>query len=112
MYYIQTLCNLPPHSYNGALNMLSLREDNADQTAVWVNKNPGGLDFLRPFLLSYEREEEEMVIRLSEEHEEEIRNLQSLVISVGRKSITVHLTVVPAMHDHKELTILAKKVLR
>ena len=104
------------------MNLLSLREDNPDQTAVWVNINPGGLDFLRPFLQSYEAEEEEMVIRLSNEHEEEIGNLESLVFTVGgkvvngvlagAKTVTIHLTVVPAMHDHKELTILTKKVLR
>ena len=109
-------------SYNGCLNLLFVREDNDDHTAVYINVDPGGLDNLRPFLQSYEPEDEEMVIRLSNQHEEEIKNLQTLTVSVGgevvggvvvgAKTVTFIFTIVPAMHDHKEITIMAKKILR
>lgn len=41
--------------------ILSLREENEDKTAVWLNDQPAGAKYQRPYLLSYEAETPEMV---------------------------------------------------
>ena len=51
----------PFYSYNGALCLLSLRENNPDRKAMWLNPQPGGADFMRPYLMSFEPETEDMV---------------------------------------------------
>ena len=48
------------YSYNGALCLLSLRSD-GDNSSVWTNPKPGGDEYMRPYLMSYETETEEMV---------------------------------------------------
>ena len=41
--------------------MLSLREDTEDKTLLWLNPHPAGSDLLWPFMMSFEKELEDMV---------------------------------------------------
>jgi len=40
---------------------MSLREDNEDNTAVWLNDQPAGALYQRPYMISFEDEDEPMV---------------------------------------------------
>ena len=44
---------------------LSLREMTDDKTALWLNPNPAGEEYMRPYSMSFEDESEEMVRTLS-----------------------------------------------
>jgi hypothetical protein len=48
-------------SYNGALSPLSRKEISEDKKPIWLNPQPAGADFVRPHLMSFEEETEEMV---------------------------------------------------
>jgi len=39
--------------YNGGLCLLTLRRV-SDSSIVWTNPKPGGADYLRPYLMSFE----------------------------------------------------------
>ena len=41
--------------------MLSVREDTKDKNLLWLNPHPAGSDFLRPYMMSFEKETEDMV---------------------------------------------------
>ena len=41
--------------------MLSLREDTENKTLLWLNPHPAGSEFLRPYMMSFEKESEDMV---------------------------------------------------
>lgn len=41
---------------------LSLTADTPEKEALWVNPKPAGVEFLRPFLMSFEPEDENMVL--------------------------------------------------
>ena len=49
-------------SYNGGMVPLSLTADTPEKEALWVNPKPAGVEFLRPFLMSFEPEDENMVL--------------------------------------------------
>jgi hypothetical protein len=40
---------------------LSLREDTPEKQALWLNPQPAGADYMRPYLKSFEPEDENMV---------------------------------------------------
>ena len=42
---------------------LSLRADTPKKEAVWLNTEPAGVEYLRPYLKSFEAEDEDMVIK-------------------------------------------------
>lgn len=77
-----------------------------------MNENSGGDEFLRPFLLSLEHEDEDMVIRVNNAHMDEIMALHPAEIIVQDKKVVMDFRVLPCMHDGKEITILTKDILR
>jgi hypothetical protein len=79
---------------------------------VFSNPNPGGMQFLRPILLTSEKETAVMSLRINEDHEEEISNLNCYTFTLLGKTVTVHYIVEPAMRDGKEIRILACDILR
>ena len=48
-------------SYNGAVCLLKLTARNDSNDDIWINPRPAGDDFMRPHLISYETETEDMV---------------------------------------------------
>ena len=83
-----------------------------DGHPVFVNNVPGGLKFLRPILLSFRKETEQLVLDVSNYHEHEIRELVPFTFIVCEKTITVTYHVIPSMRDGKELRILTQNILR
>ena len=66
-----------------------------DGHPVFVNNVPGGLKFLRPILLSFRKETEQLVLDVSNYHEHEIGELVPFTFIVCEKTITVTYHVIP-----------------
>ena len=119
LYYKPTEQNLFSYisSYNGAASLISLTEKvtrgrPGDGRVTFLNTNSAGANFLRPFMILFEKDTEECTIRISNEHEEEIDNLVSKTFVVHDKKVTVEYLVLPCMRDGKEVRILAQEVLK
>ena len=90
---------------------MSLREKPAME-AIWLNTEPGGSTFLRPFLKSFKCDDEDEIIKVNNEHMEEINNLKDRIMTINGKTITINFAVLKSMHDGQELTALTKDILR
>ena len=61
LIWVICLCICIFSSYNGALCPLRVWAENETKDCIWTNPRPGGDEFLRPYLMSYEAESEDMV---------------------------------------------------
>ena len=52
------------------------------------------------------------IVRLYREHEAEIDNLTDFTTTVKNKEVTVKFTIIPAMHDGKEIVTITKDILK
>ena len=98
-------------SYNGEIVPLSLRQT-SDGKVIWMNPEPAGDTFMRPWLMTFEKENEEMKLRITKEHEEDINNLEMFKVNIGKKVVYVKYQVINTMHDLKEVVTLVKNSLR
>jgi hypothetical protein len=102
-------------SYNGAvcgLTLVKVSETEEERKVVWKNLVPAGAHHLRPSLISFEPETEDMVIRINQEHTEEVASLENFETEVDGKMVEIKYSVLNSMHDQKEVTVLTKDILR
>ena len=97
--------------YNGEVVPLSLCRK-SDGEVIWFNPEPAGDTFMWPWLMTFEKENEEMILRITKDHEEDIANLKLFKVNIGKKVVYIEYKVYNTMHDLKEVVALIKNVLR
>jgi hypothetical protein len=78
---------------------------------LWVNKNPGGCENLRPIRKTNKKDTPEEIVATVKDGEEQVASLQPVVITIGDKTVTVTHQVHPSMHDGANIKALTEDVL-
>ena len=74
-------------------------------TYVWHNPKPGGATHLRPTKKSAKKDTAEAVLEAVQAFEAERAALVPFTHKVGEKTVTVHYTVHPSMHDGANIKV-------